>query len=417
MDQSAASILLTCLRYASEVAKAEQLARVPAEEWRMVAELAQQHGVEPLLYHNLKPLNMALPGEMVDELKQEYRQNALRNMRLYKELNKLLRLLQENEIPVIVLKGAYLAEAVYANIALRTMGDVDLLVKKDDLLRIEQKLLALGCVSVDCNRVIAQDNYHFGYKLPRSGLSVEMHWMIADSTFPFQIDTEGLWSRAQPVILAQAPTLVLSPEDLMLHLCLHMVTHAYEMSIRMFCDIDELVRRQGTELNWQEIGARARQWNVVHSVYLILRLAQELLGAAVPADWLVSLCPEDFSEHYLDLAREQILFSRSGMKISAQGADYLPFPQLSQLWGPKDLGSKLALIRSRLLPSRETMARQYPVSVNSWRIFLYYPLRIKDILVGRGAALWHLARGDPKMQAIAEHTNQVVSLRDWLISG
>ncbi len=137
----------------------------------------------------------------------------------------------------------------------------------------------------------------------------------------------------------------------------------------------------------------------------------------MPESWLASLCPEDFSEHYLDLAREQVLFSRIDMKISAPGPNNLPFPQLSQLWGPKDLRSKLALIRSRLLPSRESMARQYPASADSWRIYLYYPVRIKDILVGRGAALWQLARGDPKMQAIAEHTNQVVALRDWLISG
>jgi phosphoglycolate phosphatase-like HAD superfamily hydrolase len=107
---------------ANQAAKAERLAGVSAEEWRKVADLAQQHGVAQLLYHHLKPLYLAQPGEVVEELKQQYRQNALRNMPLHQELYKLLRLLQEKDIPVMALKGAYLTEGVYKNIALRGMG-------------------------------------------------------------------------------------------------------------------------------------------------------------------------------------------------------------------------------------------------------------------------------------------------------
>jgi hypothetical protein len=59
--------------------------------------------------------------------------SALRNMRRCHELSKVLRILQNDGIPVIVLKGAALAEVVYGNIALRSMSDVDLLVKKGSI--------------------------------------------------------------------------------------------------------------------------------------------------------------------------------------------------------------------------------------------------------------------------------------------
>jgi hypothetical protein len=411
MDQSTDSILLGCLGYASEAAKAMQLGRVSAEEWRMVAELAQQHDVAQLLYYHFKPLNMALPGEVAEELRQIYLQNAVRNMRLYHEINKLLRLMQEKDIPVIVLKGAYLAEAVYDNIALRTMGDVDLLVKKDDLLRVEQELLALGCMPVDSNRVITQDHCHFGYKLPRSGLSVEIHWTIFATSYPFQVDVERLWSRAHPVTLAQAPAWALSPEDLLLHLCQHTATHAFEMRIRMLCDIGEVVRRYGVELDWQRIGARARQWGTLHSLYVILRLAQELLEVAVPADWLTSLRPDSFDERYLALARQQILAAGADGGMGRQTS------KVARLWGQKGLGSKIRVIRDSLLPPRESMALLYPAPANSWRIYLYYPVRLKDALVRHGATLWRLASGDSKTQTVAARTNQVTALHDWLMSG
>jgi hypothetical protein len=410
MDQSVVSILLTCLGYASEAAKAERLACVSAEEWRMVAELAQQHGVKPLLYHHLKSLDLALPGAIADELKQEYLKQAQRNIRLYQELSKLLRLLQEKNIAVIVLKGAHLAEAVYDNIGLRSMSDVDLLVRKDDLQRVEQELLALDGMPEDCNRVIAQDNYHFGYKLPRNDLRVEIHWTIFASSYPIQVDVEGLWSRAQPVTLAQAPALALSPADLLLHLCQHTAKHAYDMRIRMLCDIGEVVRHYDGELDWQELGDRARRWGLTHAVYVILRLAQELLEVAVPADWLASLRPDNFDERYLVLARQQIL-------ATCMDAGMAQTAQVARLWGPKGLGGKIGIIRDSLLPSRESMAIMYPAPVNSWRIYLYYPVRIKDVLVRHGATLWRLARGDPKTRTAAARTNQVTALRDWLMSG
>ncbi len=74
------------------------------------------------------------------------------------------------------------------------------------------------------------------------------------------------------------------------------------------------------------------------------------------------------------------------------------------------------LIRDSLLPSRESMAVMYPSPENSWRIYLYYPMRLKGVLTRYSATLWWLARGDPKTQAAVARTNQVTALRDWLMS-
>ena len=59
---------------------------------------------------------------------------------------KLLKLFQNNDIEVIALKGAHLAEAVYASPALRRMNDIDLLVKPVDLPEIERIMTKNGYV-------------------------------------------------------------------------------------------------------------------------------------------------------------------------------------------------------------------------------------------------------------------------------
>ncbi len=66
--------------------------------------------------------------------------------------------------------------------------------------------------------------------------------------------------------------------------------------------------------------------------------------------------------------------------------------------------------------SRERMTLIYPAPANSLRIYLYYPVRIKDVLARQGATLWRLAHGDPQTQAAAARTNRVTALRDWLMS-
>jgi len=104
---------------------------------------------------------------------------------------------------------------------------------------IEKDLLALGYTPQERNRVIARDNYHFFYFHPKNGLSVEIHWELAGSNLPFQVDLRGLWSRAQSITLTQvhATALALSPEDLLLYLCLHTAKHTHTMQLKMLCDI------------------------------------------------------------------------------------------------------------------------------------------------------------------------------------
>jgi len=404
MDQDATNVLLACLGNVSNAVKAEQLARLSPEEWSAVPALAGQHGVAPLVYQRLKQLSVVLPGELAEELKRAYLRNAARNMSLYQELGKLLQRLQELNIPIIALKGAHLAEAVYDNIGLRTMGDIDLLARKDDLLRIDKELLALGY------KVHSQCTHHIHYAPPKNGFPVEIHWvLIAEQEFTFQIDVEGLWSRAQPLTLAQMPALALSPEDLLLHLCLHTAKHVYDMRIRMLCDIDEVVRCYGAGLDWQEISTRARQWGITRAVYVVLQLAQELLEVTVPADWLASLQPVGFDERHLTLVRRQILATRVDGNIAQTT------PAVARLWGTKGLRGRIAMLGDKLLPSRDTIALMYLVPANSWRVYLYYPVRWKDVLARHGATLWRLVRGDPQTQAAAARANQVTALRDWLM--
>ncbi len=97
---------------------AYNLDQVSAEGWDALIQAALQQGVAPLVYHRLKTSSGA-PVEVLTKLRKFYLAQAHRNTLYYHELASILRGLHIAGIPVIILKGAYLAEHVYQNIALR----------------------------------------------------------------------------------------------------------------------------------------------------------------------------------------------------------------------------------------------------------------------------------------------------------
>ncbi len=405
--------LLYCLRADPDEAGRFLFEQLSDSDWGAIIQQSAGHGVTPLLYHRLKtfPSDTPIPNQVVQRLRGIYLHSASRNMHLYHKLAKVLEILRRENIPMIALKGAHLAELVYGNIALRPMSDVDLLVKRTDLTRVEDKLMQIGYVPTESHRQIAEDNHHFTYRSPNGELSVEIHWNFLPSMYPFNIDIDEQWKRSRPAIIAGVQVSVLCPEDLILLLCLHASKHLFEMGLKHLCDIFESIRHYGNEIDWKQTHLRSRQWGAVKCVYLTLRLARESLGASVPEDLLKAIQPPDFDERFMVLAKDQIFSYRHQLSH-----DLSVYPSIAQLWGPKGLLDKATLFLRRAFPSSEEMARTYPAPSDSMRIYLYYPVRIRDLFLRHGRRVWQLFRRDERLRTSAERVNDGTPLRDWLMS-
>ncbi|MBR3355519.1 MAG: nucleotidyltransferase family protein [Oscillospiraceae bacterium] len=83
--------------------------------------------------------------------------------------NMLFQLLEENGIPCIILKGAA-AAMYYPNPSLRTMGDVDILVKRADFYKAVDLIENNGYKLAHEKQV---DAYHYNYQ--KQGISFELH--------------------------------------------------------------------------------------------------------------------------------------------------------------------------------------------------------------------------------------------------
>ena len=146
MNQKLTTLLLDSLHQDQNRLDIPALKALSNEEWDELIALAIRMRVRLFFYQNLKKrgLEEIIPEEIAKSLKEFFTHNTIRNLRYLGELNKIVNAFAEKNIPVIALKGIYLADVIYENIGLREMNDIDLLVPKEELAEAVDAMINLG---------------------------------------------------------------------------------------------------------------------------------------------------------------------------------------------------------------------------------------------------------------------------------
>lgn len=405
MDQSRIDeLLLYCLRASPDKTGDGGLAALSSSDWDAFIEESGRYGVTPLLYHRLRTSHpdVAVPANAMGRLRQAYLDNVARNMGLYHKLGKVLELFRRDNISVIALKGVHLATVVYRNIALRPMGDVDLLVKQTDLLRVQEILVEQGYIA--SKEEIGCSQLHLPPYSKKGSLPVEIHFHIIDPPFSLRVDIEKLWGRARMSSIEGSEVLTLCPEDLLLHLCMHAgFQHAFDNGIRPLFDISHTIEHYAEELDWEQLLDRSREWGVSKCVYLSLFLAKRFAGAAIPGQIMKDLAVDNDSFPAAACA-EELIFRKAGSIA----------PNVAKLFNNDRLLNRLIHLIRYAFPPKNTLANMQPPAGNPLSTYFLYFFRIKGLLQRHGRTVWRLFLRDREMSALAIFTNKRNTLKDWL---
>ena len=410
MSQQDGSLLLYCLGIRHNGRPSARPPTLRASDWIEILRQAGENGIIPLLYHRLKTVVPApeLPLSAMHDLRDTAVRSAAQSLQIRGELSRILEDFRRHGIAVIVLKGGHLGQVVYESFALRTMVDLDVMVKQDELARAAGVLTELGYAPQYYNveQVDYARHHHIRPMAKPGGIRVEIHWSIAKPTAPFDIDVAAIWQRACQAQIAGVDALVLSPEDLILHLCLHAsFSHQFRFGLRACWDIHEVVRHHRDAIDWDQLVRRAQQWRIGKYVYLTLRLVRELLAADIPAAAIAALEPADFSSEVVSWARGCLFATESPSSLS---------PSMARLWTSRRLKVRVSVLLDTMCPSRVTMARIYRTSPDSRRIYLYYLLRWADLLLRYARDAWGLWRGDHRTHSELRTVSERAALNDWL---
>jgi len=393
-----------------------RLEKLSPADWESLADRALRFKVSGLFYREIKSRNFPtelIPLDVRNRLRGAYRNLATINTSLFFDVLKILKSLADNQLPVIALKGLALAKNIYGDIALRPMSDMDLLLKEEDLVRAGRILLTLGYQQYFPAWESMLKTYHH---LPpfknKSGSIIELHWNIVTPDSPIKVDLDGLWERACLIKVDNVEVRVFSPEDLFLHLCIHACFHLQTgIDLIPFCDMAGLIKTSAAKIDWQIVIARATRWGGQKCVYLMLLLVRELLGTAPPDKIMSEIKPADYQSAFFDEALEQIFNEKpSGQLIRRR------IGKLSKIKKVKGIKGRILALLKGAFPSRAYLARIYPVSVSSPKIYLCYLFRLGRLFVYYTKVLLRLFRRDQAVIKAVDQEQRVSAVSDWLFS-
>lgn len=356
-------------------------------DWAYITDAAFTRNIAQLLYDNLKNLgNLRLiPPEVMEDLKGAYHANIARNMFLYAELRNMVDAFRNAGVPVLVLKGAALAGIVYRDAGLRHMMDLDLLVRKDDLgtaQRVMTDMQYVAATGLQSEQWHREQHFHLPlYRHPEKPVVVEIHWHVTGSSSG--LDITKWWERAREVDLMECRVLVFSPEDMLLHLCIHLFNHAYENAfvLRGLCDIAELLRCCGAEMDRELLQHEIQEYGMEKQVHSILYLVKRYHELPSPSQLLTNLDHADL--RFIEILEKNLFADGGNVPINSHLLKSLIFDTVPE---------KVRYLLPRIFLSREEMAKRYTASPSSGKIFLYYLVHPFDLMAKYGKSLLAIFR-------------------------
>ncbi len=189
--------------------------------------------------------------------------------------------------PMLLLKGAAYAVAALPLARGRTSADIDIMVPRDQLDRVEKHLVTHGWEPVELDPYDARYYRRWSHELPPMhhrdrGSVLDVHHTILPPSSRLRPDPALFWRSAVPLAdgsMAFCPA----------HMALHVAVHLFQDGeiaggLGDLVDFNELCRHFGGHQDfWPELVPAAAELGLARPLFYALRYASMLLGATVPA--------------------------------------------------------------------------------------------------------------------------------------
>ena len=280
-------LLCACIRPTPSGAIEDGHVRDRSIDWKKFAELATNHHVLPLAYRTLKSEGNAgrVPAEWMDRLRVFQTAIAAYNLRATALLHRLQQMMESQGIQLIPIKGPALAVWAFGDVAMRQFEDLDLIVRREDLLRavdlLEQDGFGLRELagSVDRARYLATLQ---NWSLEKPGSPpLDLKPVLVSHAFCGPSSAEFMASACRRIPVDGKRSLWMpGPEAMLLAVCMD---GANEMWVKLssVADAGALLAKHA-DLDWGAFLSEAARFGQRRSMLVGACLVEELLGVAPP---------------------------------------------------------------------------------------------------------------------------------------
>jgi len=333
-------------------------------DWDFVLTESSYHEISSILYKRLKGLNIlsAVPKEIIRFLRHSYVRTLFTNTNLQGEYFRILSVFRNKGIECLPLKGISFIQDIYEDIALRPMGDIDVIVKAQDADRASSLLTKDMLYYKSPDEKNAEDSCHMVFIKREGNILLELH---VDFNYPIEVPRRivipGIWGRMLESRSESEKFKVLSPEDIIFSLAMHTRRTGNQFILKYICDIDRLVRKYGHRLDWGFIIDKARRFKAVSPCFALLKVARDIFSTPMPRYLLDRLYAGTVKSYCLRRMVTKSIFIKKGKK--------------------RNLDSRYSYLFSYIfLYDRLTVSLKYILVISKERFIKFYGLHSKSKL-------------------------------------
>jgi hypothetical protein len=249
-----------------------------------------RHRINAMALENLTQAHPEnVPSLVWEKLKQVKRRASLRIMQLLGQNINLSNAFAAQGIPYSILKGPVLSYQLFNRPDLRSTGDIDILIRPQEVERAEELILSSGYQrQIPAEPLTSKQRamylthfHHFTYHNPQGLYLLEVHWALREHELISPQATDQIFQRLENISLASTRIKTLSPEDAFIFTLMQGTTDQWNCG-KLFVDVLGWLRRS-PDINWAQIAEIFQRERLGRIAAQTFGLVQAIWGDATPA--------------------------------------------------------------------------------------------------------------------------------------
>jgi hypothetical protein len=352
--------------------------------WTHISHLSKLHGVTPFLYYRARSLGIKLPEQIGKEWLGIYLYQIAEEKKARQQIKELKEVLDSEQIPMILLKGASAMLRLYPQPGLRTFVDLDILIPADLTPRFKQAMMTAGYEPLSArnspeDEELLKFDAHLDPLLKEENLMIEPHLSILGVGGEHLIVLPEIWQEKEETNTDGINIEHLSTEHFIIHTLLHYLKH---LSGEGFSEIkwliDLLYAIKTWKIDWSKVRDVARKWGVENDIQPVMATLNQYWQTDIP----------------LPIASEPIALNILAEGVEDRQKQYyanIPTSYLERFLKIKELPdttSQLRYIFHLFFPTPENLRWRYNLS-SKWSIVPYYFVHLVVTSRKFFAGLWY----------------------------
>jgi hypothetical protein len=361
------------------------------QDWHSIFALSKLHGVTPFLYYRARSLGLKLPEQIEKEWLGIYLYQIAEEKKAHQQIKELKEVLDSEQIPMILLKGASAMLRLYPQSGLRTFVDLDILIPDDVVDRFKRAMKIAGYKPLSArnspeDEELLKFDVHLDPISKEEGIMIEAHLSILGVKGDHSVANPDAWQEKEGKSTDRINVEHLSIEHFIIHTMFHSSRH---LSDEGFTEIkwliDLLFAIKAWRIDWSKVWDVARKWGVEKEILPVMATMNQYWQTDIPLPGT----PEPVALNILV----------SGVKDrQKQYYANIPTSYLGRLFKIRELpdtGSQIRYLFHLFFPTPKNLRWRYGLS-SKWSIIPYYFIHLLFTWKKFFTGLWYQILFHPK---------------------